>query len=237
MAMPAMPPSRLSTEERERRLADAQKARLEREKPAVSPAIATAAPVPQRRLRDIPDEEREGAIIIKGNPRNNPPPTEPATAQAATAVSPANAIATPEGASAASKPAAEATPEPPVGQPAAAVPTPETKASAPVSNPAGKPTSANPGATAPVANEMVAVAPPAAVTRPASTATLGELTNVVPQTAVTLPPETWMTAGGLFVAGLCFFVVAALLVWVLMRRARAASGPSYITRSIEERRE
>jgi hypothetical protein len=74
-------------------------------------------------------------------------------------------------------------------------------------------------------------------TTPLDASPTGSPTNLDPQTAVVVPTRTWLTAGGLFVAGLSFFVVAALLAWVLLRRARAAAGPSYITRSIEHRRD
>lgn len=215
MTMPPMPPSQLTPEEREQRIAAARQARHEREKPATPPetvTVAAAAPVAPRRNLDIPDEQREGAIILRGNPR------------AAQALPPATAAtATTEPAPTA--PVSVSTPTPPG--------TPE---------PAGPADSATPAASLPARTDSP---DPAGAPATVSGSPPGEPagspgvrpTNVIPQPAVAVPARTWLTAGGLFVAGLCFFVVAALLTWVLMRRARAAAGPSYITRSIEHRRD
>ncbi len=215
MVMPPMPLSQLTEEERERRLAIAQQARLAREKAAAPPAVAVPTPVVIQRRTDIPDEEREGAIILKGNPRaNQPPPPVAVTESAVTAVT---AVATPV--------AAEATDTSKTGAPAANPVAPPLGAQAAAGGEAKGPTNG-------AASQSPAVAPGQPVTNAAAGAT-----NLIPQTAVTVPARSWFTAGGLFVAGLGFFVVAALLAWVLMRRARAAAGPSYITRSIEHRRE
>ena len=224
MVMPPMPPSQLTEEEREQRLAAAQQARLEREKAAAPPEVAAPAPVVIQRRNDIPDEEREGAIILKGNPRANQPPPVAAVESAPTDVA---AVASPVPAEAAATPRTD--------EPAAGAAKPPTPAVSPVATPPGAQATARGGSQGPAngaAPESLAVDPG----QPDAHALAGA-TNLVPQAAVAVPARTWFTAGGLFVAGLSFFVVAALLVWVLMRRARAAAGPSYITRSIEHRRE
>ncbi len=239
MVIPPMPATLLSAEERERKIAEARKLRLEKEqamaatvKAASQTATATAtATAPARRTRDIPDEEREGAIIIKGSPRVRPPDTEPPASQPG---APTVAMIAP---------ATEAPAQPRAATEVTtttATAIPETKTPAPVSAPAEPPkseTTAVAPLADPVAPATIGGTPAATVTNPAAATVAGALPNGLPQTAVTLPSKTWLTAGGLFVAGLCFFVVAALLAWVLMRRARAVSGPSYITRSIEERRD
>jgi hypothetical protein len=212
MVAPAMPPSQLTQEERERRVAAAQQARLEREKPAAPPEVVAPAPVVTQRRNDIPDDEREGAIILRGNPRADPPPTPSTTTAASPATTPVPAETT-TAPKADSPVTAAATPPP-----AAADPPPTAPVTTPVAAPAASPI-ATPAPGLPGGNAAV------------------NPTNLVAQTAVTVPVRTWFTVGGLFVAGLGFFVVAALLAWVLMRRARAAAGPSYITRSIEQHRE
>ncbi len=234
MAVPPMPPSQLTPEERERRVAAARQARIEREKPAPAPETVVAAPVTPRPRRDIPDEEREGAIILKGAAK--PGPATPPPVSAAVESNPTAASE-----SSASPPQALSEPERPIENAQQATP-PEAAAlpgAKAFEAPAGKPVAQR-------SEESVTEAPtvPPSVDTPVPNAALAPvpvpdagLTNPVPQVAVTVPVRTWLTAGGLFVAGLCFFVVAALLTWVLMRRARAASGPSFITRSINQRRE
>jgi len=205
MTMPPMPPSKLTPEEREQRVADARQARLEREKAAAPPEPVVVIPAPPPRRPDIPDEEREGAIILKGSPRTAEPPAETAT-----------------------KPTTEPTPSP---APVPADPAPPANANG-VTAPTPVEAAIAPAATLAATNS--APTPSTAMATPTPPASA---TNAVPQPAVAVPARTWLTAGGLFVAGLGFFVVAALLAWVLMRRARAAAGPSYITRSIENRRD
>ena len=237
MVIPPMPATLLSAEERDRKIAEARKVRLEKEQ-AVAATVTTASPnatptAPVRRTRDIPDEEREGAIIIKGSRRVRPPDTEP---QASQPGAPTVAVIAPT-TEAPAQPKAETE-----VTTTTVTAIPETKTPAPISAPVETPKSeaiAVAPLADPVAPATIGGTPAVTVTNPApaSATVAGALTNGLPQIAVTLPPKTWLTAGGLFVTGLCFFVVAALLAWVLMRRARAVSGPSYITRSIEERRD
>ena len=238
MVIPPMPATQLSAEERETKIAEARKVRLEKEQ-AVAATVATptppaTAPAPVRRNRDIPDEEREGAIIIKGS-ATRPPVVDQAAAQPALTAPPTSTAANPVEALA--KPTAAT-------EPATTTPPPGSTTPAPTSQPAEPPKTETTATTAapladPVVPATIAGTPAVTVTNPASAPTpvAAPLPNGLPQTAVTLPPKSWLTAGGLFIAGLSFFVVAALLAWVLMRRARAVSGPSYITRSIEERRD
>jgi hypothetical protein len=124
--------------------------------------------------------------------------------------------------------------------------------------PAVKP-EVKPVATPPPARKLVAeprgetLSQPAAVpaARPATTAPeqpatppdprlepagAGGARDQAPSALEAVSAPTWFTAGGLFVAGIFFFAVAVVLTWVLVRRARAATGPSYITRSIDDRR-
>lgn len=234
MVIPPMPATQLSAEERDRRIAEARKVRLEKEQPVAATAAVAPAPAtpPLRRNRDIPDEEREGAIIIKGS-ATRPPVVDPTASQPVATAAPTSSPAIPVEALAKPTAATES---------AATTPTPGSTTLAPASPPAEPPKSeaiAVAPLADPVAPATIGGTPAVTVTNPApaSATVAAPLTNGLPQTAVTLPSKTWLTAGGLFVAGLCFFVVAALLAWVLMRRARAVSGPSYITRSIEERRD
>jgi hypothetical protein len=98
----------------------------------------------------------------------------------------------------------------------------------PVSQPAPVP-AARPATTAPER-------PPTTLAPRPDSSSAGEAKDRAPSAIEAVSAPTWFTAGGLFVAGIFFFGVAVVLTWVLVRRARSATGPSYITRSIDDRR-
>ena len=224
VTMPAMPDSLLTPEQRAQLLSEARLALAERER-AAAPVKVEPAKNPNR---NVADEDREGAIIIRGQPRKNPAPTAAPTGEAKPpAVAESTPVATP-------KPT-----DPPVVEAARPVDSESPKATE-VESPASGTSSPAAAAIAP-ASSISPVTPPAHPedARPddgRAKTSVAASSNSVPVTALAVPAKTWFTAGGLFVAGLCFFVVAALLGWVLVRRARNTGGPSYITRSISDRR-
>lgn len=283
MIVPPMPPTRMSPQQREALIAEARRLREEREKPPVVPkAEPVVEPAEQLADRSLPDEEREGGIVLKQEtvvvepatevavvdppvvvPKAETPPSvtppqavaesvtpapattpvekpEPAVSEAARAETPVREIELP------SQPT-PAPSDPPVilqFQQAAAIdaspepvspPEPPRPAAAVVSQPE-EPASQTPAAPAvppPVAKVEQRAAPAAATPAPANP---DEPKAGAPPAVDAVTAPSWFTAGGLFVAGIFFFSVAVLLTWVLMRRARTASGPSYITRSIDDRR-
>lgn len=95
---------------------------------------------------------------------------------------------------------------------------------------------AAPASAAPPPMARVEPRPAAATVAPPAPASLEAPNGGAPSAMDAVSAPTWFTAGGLFVAGIFFFSVAVLLTWLLMRRARTATGPSYITRSIDDRR-
>lgn len=261
MTMPPMPVSPLPIGERERIVAEARQAHFEKERAAAEAAKPKPAPITTKAARnDTPDDARDGAIILRGTPtkppteepakpaEQKPEDTQPATAETSTSdkkpdttkVAP---VAPPPIAESNNKtttvaPTIDASTEKPVAISdtqvdttpsieAVSAPTPKPSAPKPIEQPAKESTTVEKSSTA-------ASNPPTAVTK-APTPQKVSSTNTPPQAATSLAPQTWFTVGGLFVAGLCFFVVAALLAWVLMRRTRSTSGPSYITRSIDDR--
>lgn len=262
MTMPPMPVSPLPIGERERIVAEARQAHFEKERAAAEAAKPKPAPITTKTARDdTPDDARDGAIILRGTP--NKPPTEESTKPAEKKLEETPA-ATAETSNTETKsettkvapvtplPAAESnndkttvasTTETSTEKPVAksdnqvdtkppsvetvSAPTPKPPAPEPVDQPVKESTNVEKSSTA-------ASNPPVAVAK-APTPQKVSPTNAPPQAATSLAPQTWFTVGGLFVAGLCFFVVAALLAWVLMRRTRSTSGPSYITRSIDDR--
>jgi hypothetical protein len=233
MSVPAMPESPLSREQRTQLVADARQARLERER---APIPAKAEPVKQTN-QAVADEDRKGAIILRGPPRVTAPKEPGAPALEPKPTSSPEAAATT--ATPAVPPLAEvikpATAELPKTEPVATQPTPEKPDPTLNPDPAGPAAGSKPTETARPLVLPAKAEEPKPGAGPGAIST-GGVTNASPVAAVTVPARTWFTAGGLFVAGLCFFVVAALLSWVLLRRARTASGPSYITRSIDDRR-
>ncbi len=300
MTVPPMPPSRMSPQQREALIAEARRLRAEREKPpVVTKPVPVVEPAPQLVDRNLPDEEREGAIILKRETvvaepaaqvaavdlpavdaeSETPPVAAPpqAVAEAVTPTPATTPVEKPAPPTApASPPVSQRTPvetpvrevelpsrptpapsDPPVilqFQQAAAieagpepVPAPEPKASAkPPETPPPAVTSIRSQPVEPVSQTppaSTASPPPARLEqRPAPVATTpapaspDESPGKGPSAIDAVSAPTWFTAGGLFVAGIFFFAVAVLLTWVLLRRARAATGPSYITRSIDDRR-
>ncbi|HAV61688.1 MAG TPA: hypothetical protein DCY13_04895 [Verrucomicrobiales bacterium] len=235
MSVPPMPVSALTDQERETLFAEARRARAERDKPPeeVKPVVAVVTPPVRRVDPGIPDEEREGAIILRGNPRNTEStpgegqsPKVGAAANEAPAVSQTGPDARPEESAASTNPA---TPKPSVVT--------EPVNDSPASVGSGNETAGSPPTVLPSTNqggigESDTFGSSATAVSPGNTSLPpGDSSALSP---IAANPGTWLTAGGLFVAGLCFFVVAGLLAWVLLRRAKASAGPSYITRSIDE---
>ncbi|NJO56191.1 MAG: hypothetical protein HC834_07365 [Rhodospirillales bacterium] len=222
MQLPPMPESTLTDEERNTRFAAARQARAELNRPPPtanpSPVVTRSEPAP-RLDPNVPDEQQPGAIILRGNPKPVVPVAPPVETDAVTT-----------GSSSPTTPGTE-TPQPAVPpvqtetpvkiDEAGATPDVSTTAKA-IAATSDVPSDTPSGPTNVPAVEPVGVDPVAAP--PAGSP---------PPSPMVAHPGTWLTAGGLFIAGLCFFIVAGLLAWVLMRRARAAAGPSYITRSID----
>lgn len=265
LAVPPMPPSRVSAAEREKMIADAR-AEIDAKEAARLEAIAAEtkakmeAEEEARRLarleREKPDDERAGAIILRGTPKKEsettlkpvaseePEPTlqlEPAaTGQNEILETPAPApiTQTPEGVSDERVVVmTEGASTEPVGKD-------DPQSSADNTSPeelAGTRQDTEDAVAGdspdPVSNDTFAAGAGAggggASTNPASVARPGE--PVDPGTFA-VQPQTWVTAGGLLIMGILFFVVAGILIWVAVRRTRSASGPSFITQSMQKKR-
>lgn len=139
--------------------------------------------------------------------------------------------------------AIDASPEPvPAPEPKPSAKQPETPPTAVTSirsqpvEPASQTPQTPPAATVSPPEAKVEQRPAAVAATTPAPASADEPKAGAPPAMDAVSAPSWFTAGGLFVAGIFFFSVAVLLTWVLMRRARTASGPSYITRSIDDRR-
>lgn len=248
MALPPMPPSRVSASEKEKMIADARAALKTAEEEKAKPEIEQLEPVaektePKAIVRRIPDEEREGAIILRGNPKKKPVTTETAAEVAGIKeivepVDPEPNATTQEETVAAATPAvATSTQE---QTPPADIP--EVTENSPGAGDEVEVAEISSNLETPSTEEVAAGGVEGTVEMPAESVPAipivqdaGPRPDVDPKTFA-VQPQTWLTAGGLLVAGLLFFVVAGLLIWIAIRRSRAAAGPSFITRSINDRK-
>ena len=219
LALPPMPESKVTPEERQQMIADARR-KLDEEETARLEKIAEAerkkleaAEAEARRLAAIerakPDEEREGAIILRGTPKtqNQTPPEETKPVEPEPVIE-------------------EIVEEPPPVEPK---PTPEPE-------PEPEPEVLKPDT---VAEEPVQVAmnevESAQETESVESTDVEESESADAESAepiVAAEPAAWFTAGGLVVVGLLFFGVAGVLVWIALRRTRSTSQASAITQSM-----
>ncbi len=248
-AVPPMPPSRVSALEKERMIAEARAALKavedEKQKAAIEATRQAEVIVPEAKppvdLRKIPDDEREGAIILRGKPRkpeevvqSSTAPSVEDTKTSIDSTVPAS-VTTTTAAATVEKPVAttERVPvesEPVVTSATETVGLPAQTTGADVLDAGtGARTNANAGTAAVVPGGASIASTNVAVSDAPDDAS-------PPATNFAVQPQTWLTAGGLLVAGLAFFIVAGVLVWIAIRRARVAAGPSFITRSMNDRK-
>ncbi len=239
-AVPPMPSSRVGAADKERMIADARAAlkaaQDAKNKPAVEEVKQAEVQVTEAKsqidLRKIPDDEREGAIILRGKPKPTPAPVEP-PAEMIASTGEVKDVQTPlTDLNALESIATTAVAEPArVKAPAKTAPASEN--SKPV---ADAPPKIEVASTEHSTAEVISEEGMPASTNIAGSGADDVRPPTVPPAKFAVQPEAWFTAGGLLAAGLLFFVVAGVLIWISIRRARAAAGPSFITRSMNDRK-